>query len=313
NPQVTDDVYPDGITTTGYYAFFTPPGFYYIDVEGIDGYQHWRSPVVQVITEIVHVNVPYTPWPEEDVYTVTITADGPDSATITVPVGSAVEWTSALRDGDTITDLMTWSENPILRPLSGLDPLEDTRGFDAGYLEPGRVYRREFARSGVYAYTDAAGHGGVVVVEAALDEVIIAGPPTTTVGIPATFTATVEPPTATLPITYTWRVSESVSQRVITHTGGLSDTAVFTWTVVGPQVVTVTAVNECGDGVSATHTITVTAEATGWYIYLPLVVRELEGLVLSGAEGLVARGYGQGLHVAQSAPRAPYLPLLSKW
>jgi hypothetical protein len=30
----------------------------------------------------------------------------------------------------------------------------------------------------------------------------------------------------------------------IIHAGGLSDTAVFTWTVAGPQVVTVTAVNE---------------------------------------------------------------------
>ena len=169
NPQVTDDIYPDGITTTGYYAFFTPPGFYYIDVQEIEGYQEWRSPVVEVITEIVHVNVPYTPWPAGDVYTVTITADGPDPAVITVPMGSAVEWTSALRATDTITDLITWTENPILRPLSDLDPLEDTRGFDAGYLEPGRVYRREFARSGVYAYTDAAGHGGIVVVEAALD------------------------------------------------------------------------------------------------------------------------------------------------
>ena len=169
NPQVTDDTYDDGITTTGYYAFFTPPGHYYLDVQEIEGYQEWRSPVVEVITEIVHVNVPYTPWPDGDVYTVTITADGPDPAVIAVPVGSAVEWVSALRPTDTITDLITWTENPILRPLSDLDPLEDTRGFDAGYLEPGRVYRREFARSGVYAYTDAAGHGGVVVVEATLD------------------------------------------------------------------------------------------------------------------------------------------------
>ena len=30
NPQVTDNLYPDGITTTGYYAFYTPPGLYYL-------------------------------------------------------------------------------------------------------------------------------------------------------------------------------------------------------------------------------------------------------------------------------------------
>ncbi len=164
NPQVTDAAYPDGITTTGYFAFFTPPGHYYLQVEGIPGYQEWRSPVVEVITQIVHVNVPYTPWPAAAT-TVTLTADGPEPAVITVPVGGAVEWVSTIRASDTITDLLNWFENPILRPLSDLDPLRDTRGFDAGYLEPGRVYRRQFRVPGRYAYTDADGHSGVVIVE----------------------------------------------------------------------------------------------------------------------------------------------------
>ena len=169
NPQVTDDVYPDGITTTGYYAFFTPPGHYYIDVQGgatTEGspYQHWRSPVVQVITEIVHVNVPYTPWPDQAAVTVTLTDEGLEPAVITIPVGSAVEWVSKLAATNTITDLIQWSENPILRPLSALDPLENTRGFDAGFLEPGRVYRREFDWPGTYEYTDAHGNTGTVIV-----------------------------------------------------------------------------------------------------------------------------------------------------
>jgi plastocyanin len=164
NPQVTDDVYPDGITTTGYYAFFTPPGHYYIQVEGIDGYQAWRSPVVEVITQIVHVNVPYTPWAEDAAEMVTLTSDGPDPAVITVPVGSTIEWASALRASDTISDLIAWTENPILHPKSDLDPLEDTRGFDAGFLAPGRTYRRTFTSPGTYAYIDAGGHQGTVVV-----------------------------------------------------------------------------------------------------------------------------------------------------
>ena len=58
NPQVTGD--------DGYFAFFTPPGFYYLDVQGKAGYQSWRSPVVQVITEIVHVNVPLTPVGQDE-------------------------------------------------------------------------------------------------------------------------------------------------------------------------------------------------------------------------------------------------------
>jgi len=111
-------------------------------------------------------------------------------------------------------------------------------------------------------------------------------PTTTTVSIPTTFTAAASPPTATLPITYTW---EATGLLPVTHTVySISDTAVFTWNVVGPQMITVTAANECGDGVSMTHTITVTAEVPGWYIYLPLVLSSVEGLVardLPGAGG----------------------------
>jgi YD repeat-containing protein len=123
----------------------------------------------------------------------------------------------------------------------------------------------------------------VVTVEAVLCNkltgVELGDPPTTTtVGIPTTFTATVEPPTATLPITYTW---QATGQTPVTHTVySISDTAVFAWNVVGPQVVTVTAVNECGGDVSMTHTITITAEAPRWYIYLPLVLSSVEGLVV---------------------------------
>ncbi len=272
NPQVTDDTYDDGITTTGYYAFFTPPGHYYLDVQGIEGYQHWRSPVVEVITQIVHVNLPYTPWPAGDVYTVTLTADGPAPAVITIPVGSAVQWVSALRASDTITDLMAWSENPILRPLSDLDPLENTRGFDAGYLEPGRVYRRQFTWQGTYAYTDAAGHSGQVVVEAPpscipLSDVEVTGPLTGSVGAAYNFTATVNliSGTATLPVVYTW---EATGQEPVSHTSGLSDTVLFAWTAAGHKGITVTAVNPCGTDVSDDHVITVEGR-----IYLPLVLR----------------------------------------
>jgi hypothetical protein len=175
NPQVTDDTYDDGITVTGYYAFFTPPGHFYLQVENIPGYQAWRSPVVEVITQIVHVNVPYTPWVSDtDVHPVTILPAqlGPGTLwngvavnppVVTVPVGSAVTWMSALSDTNTIDDLIKWSENPIFRVLSERDPLKDTLGFDAGMLEPGRVYQRQFSSPGVYTYT-AYGYTGRVVV-----------------------------------------------------------------------------------------------------------------------------------------------------
>jgi len=163
NPQVTDNVYPDGITATGYYALYTPPGQYYLQVEGISGYQAWRSPVINVITQAVHVNVPYTPLPQSAAVTVTLTAQSVSAPVVTVPVGSAVQWVSSLSASDTITNLIAWGENPVLHPKSQLNPLLNPRGFDAGYLEPGRVYRREFAAPGVYSYT-VAGRSGKVVV-----------------------------------------------------------------------------------------------------------------------------------------------------
>jgi hypothetical protein len=129
----------------------------------------------------------------------------------------------------------------------------------------------------------------VITVEAtapciALDEVSITGPPTTTAGSATTFTATVSPPTATLPVAYTW---EATGLSPVTHTVySIQDTAVFTWNVTAPAVYTITLTAEnCTPpstvAVSATRTITIKSlPADNYTIYLPLVLRQLEGLVV---------------------------------
>ena len=157
NPQVTGN--------DGYFAFFTPPGHYYLDVEGIPGFQSWRSPAVEVISDIVHVNVPLTPWEGGEVHTVTLTPEGIVPPIVTVPVGSIVEWVSELTGDDILADLVRYGDNPILQPLSHLDPISHTLGWDGGLMEPGRVYRRQFVRPGTYTYSDGAGYTGSVVVE----------------------------------------------------------------------------------------------------------------------------------------------------
>ena len=83
---------------------------------------------------------------------------------ITVARGSVVEWTAAISTADTATDLLALNENPALRPVSNLDPLLNTTGWDGGFMVPGQSYRRTFAEGGTYPYTDSAGHSGVVVV-----------------------------------------------------------------------------------------------------------------------------------------------------
>jgi len=127
-----------------------------------------------------------------------------------------------------------------------------------------------------YGLADPTPDTVAVTVEAgscaALDEVTLSGPPMTPVDTATAFTATVGPPTATLPVTYTWQAS---GQADVGHVGVLSDTAAFTWAVTGTQSITVTAENVCGVAVNATRPITVEAREQYKYIYLPLLLRNV--------------------------------------
>jgi len=158
NPQVTGP--------NGYFAFFTPPGYYYLQASAAGGYQAWRSPVVQVVNEIVHVNIPLTPGRDDAPAQVQLTASGTSPAIVRVPPGRGVQWLSTLADGAGAAELARWTENPAIRPRTegALDPLVNTAGFDAGRLAPGETYRRQFAAAGVYDYSDGLGHTGTVVV-----------------------------------------------------------------------------------------------------------------------------------------------------
>ena len=160
NPQVT--------SADGYFAFFTPPGQYYLQVDGKPGYQPWRSPVITVVNEIVHVNVPYTPWSEppaiETVTEILLTAAGPQPASVTVPAGTTVQWRADV-DGLSPADLATQTDDPVLQPLSVLNPISTTLGWDGGMLKPGQTYQREMNQPGSYTYTDGLGNQGQVCVD----------------------------------------------------------------------------------------------------------------------------------------------------
>lgn len=85
--------------------------------------------------------------------------------------------------------------------------------------------------------------------------VTINGPATGTIGESYPFTATVGPVDTALPVTYTW---QATGQLPLTQSGGLTDTAGFTWPLTGTKTITVTADNGLGV-VSDTHTITLAA------------------------------------------------------
>jgi hypothetical protein len=162
NPQVT--------TSDGYFAFFTPPGFYYLEMDGVSGYQPWRSPVIQVINEIVHVNVPYTPLPAvsnavEAVSEILLTPDGPQPPSINVELGDTVQWQVEVGGLAAPALLIQQVENPLFQPLSALNPLSNTIGWDGGLLQPGQIYQRQMNHAGLYIYSDGLGHEGQICVE----------------------------------------------------------------------------------------------------------------------------------------------------
>ncbi len=164
NPQVTG--------ADGYFTFLTPPGVYYLQVDPPNGFQSWRSPQIQVVTNPVHANVPLTPTIMGTVPRVTLTPDGMDQTTVQISVGGAVEWLSTLSPTAAPTDVLLYTQDPVLDVKSGTrngtavdatSPL----GFDSGMVGPGQVYRRQFGQAGTYTFSDGVGHTGQVVVTAA--------------------------------------------------------------------------------------------------------------------------------------------------
>lgn len=156
NPQVTGEA--------GYFAFFTPPGQYYLQVDGPEGYQSWRSPVVEVVNEIVHVNVPLTPLSTLSAQQIQVNPSGLSQPQVTVEVGQTVRWTA---DGSWLApdQFISLSENPIQYIQSELNPLNNVAGFDSGRMIPEQTYTYQFFHPGTYIYTDGYGHTGQVIVK----------------------------------------------------------------------------------------------------------------------------------------------------
>lgn len=168
NPQVTG--------SDGYFAFFTPPGKYYLQVSGKPGFQSWRSPVIEVVNDIVHVNVPLSPEAAASSRPacaaaasrqVLVTAYGPVEPVVTINAGDSVEWVYLADESNGNAQILKEIENPIVRLLSSLDPLANVLGFDSGMLIPNQVYRRTFTTPGTYTYSNGLGRTGTIIVQGA--------------------------------------------------------------------------------------------------------------------------------------------------
>ncbi|MCP4428542.1 MAG: PKD domain-containing protein, partial [Chloroflexi bacterium] len=95
-------------------------------------------------------------------------------------------------------------------------------------------------------------------------------PTTGPVNATASFTATVNPISTTLPLTYTW---EATGQTAVARAAAsLADVVSFTWPVTGTQTITVSVSNAVGGPIIATHTFTVEMQT----LYLPLMFQNWE-------------------------------------
>jgi hypothetical protein len=132
------------------------------------------------------------------------------------------------------------------------------------------------------------------VMAVPLTDVTINGPMTGTTNVPYTFTASVSPAMATLPITYHWWATEQ--REVVTTTDALSHTVRFTWSTPGTKAITVTATNG-GDAVTDTLVIT--------------IIAPLSDIVISGpTTGLVHTTY---TFIANVSPSTATLPVTYYW
>ena len=260
HPIVTDTL-PAHVTPTGMLTWAVPvlaPGAVWTQAFTVTVETGYLGPLTNVV-EAVSVEG------AADVYTETTTAYlcfPPTAVSLTGPatatVGASVALTASVAPPTATTPFTyTWQ-------ATGQTPIVHTGG-----LSDTATFTWTLSGAQVVTVTAANGCGAVTATHVITVETPptpctppgdadLTGPATTTVGAAAAFTASVAPPTTTTPFTYTWRAT---GQTPITHTGGLSDTAAFTWTVSGAQVVTVTAANACG-AVTATRVITVESPPT---------------------------------------------------
>jgi plastocyanin len=159
-----NQINPQVVGSNGYFAFFVPPGQYYLQVEPPAGFQAWRSPVVTVVNEIVHVNVPLTPIPTGSIYTLQTSLFGFSQSNLVVPPGSVVQWLAVQGAQEEMSDLISAETDPVLQLISSPDPFASTSGWDSGRLIPGESYQYRFDIPGTYTYTDSAGHTAIIRV-----------------------------------------------------------------------------------------------------------------------------------------------------
>ena len=175
-----------------------------------------------------------------------VSISGPEAGTIE----TAYAFTAMVSPLDATTPITyTWSPEPV----SG----QGTAVASLSWSTPGvKTITVTAANSG----GSATGTHTITTSRLVVSGVSISGPTIGFTGTTYIFTATVSPPNASAPITYTWSPGPISGQGTVA--------ASFSWSMPGAKTITVTAQND-GDVVSGTHGIALVSHR----VYLPLILR----------------------------------------
>jgi PKD repeat protein len=152
----------------------------------------------------------------------------------------------------------------LVQPITASLPI--TLAWDNGTIGPNAVY--SWTATGTYTLSvtatndcsEALGTFSVTVFCHPVTGVDVNGPLSLFVGRAGTYQATVQPITATSPITITW------------DNGTVGPTATYSWTMTGTYTLTITATNACGTAQGALPVEVI--EAPLWSVYLPVIVKD---------------------------------------
>jgi len=240
-----------------------------------------------------------------DTYTIDIIAPpiitAPQSISLSGPetgqVGAAYSFTATVGPPDTTTPLTYFWRASEQETVTQTNALEDD--LSLFWLTPGSKTITVTAGNGGPAVT--AVHTVTLIVSGVVtpvNNVMISGPVEGAVDVSYSFTATVSPADATLPVTYTWEAS---GYGPLSQTGGGSDSQSFSWPVGGQKTITVTADNGLAQ-VTDLHTITIEASE---------VITPLNNVTISGpVEGAVDVSYS---FTATVSPADATLPVTYTW
>ena len=152
NPQIVDE--------TGYFAFFTPPGTYRLEVRNPQPYQNWTSPDLTVVDQLVTQNIPYAKNIEGDAdYQLLVTQNGityghgTDATTMTIQEDQSVRFNVHVPATVPSAQIAEEQLHPVIRLLSTIPVESNVAGFDSGLLSPYDSFVFTFSYPGTYVYT----------------------------------------------------------------------------------------------------------------------------------------------------------------